>query len=642
MALFTYQRRCLDQVAGHHKNGKVRVLVVSPTGSGKGHMAAHLIRECIEPHRGGAGKRALFIVHSRDIVRDMADRLRSQGVASVGVLMGGTVGDASAMVQVCTVQSLARVKAWAVDLVIVDEAHHYPRTSNWAAAARRFKARRVVGFTATPERRDGSPLGGKRGFEEMVVAAQYSELMAQEKPRVLAPKCRVMIPEHPVGKGRAMTPDQAYLRYAKGRFAFVYAANTAEVPRVTSRLKRAGIKAVAVLGTTDKDERDRAISDLRAGRIHVIVNFETMTEGVDCPRVDTVVVGRRVTHVGKWIQMAGRAMRHYEGKAEALVLDCSGSYTRPGFGNPSADRAFSLTDEEPIRSSSEETEADFVVREYTRMHPGEAGEQLVDASTYFVGHGRVLIPKDDPDIGNKPDSVVAAKYGVCARSIMEIRKANGIAATWYVRLDKPALAKALRSMGRRTVESLSAKELGKRLRISPASASVMRRAVGWSPARAGSVSLDRVRAAMARTNSIQQLADRLGVAYSTAVGLRRKATGAPKRIPGVRARPLPGKRANEIRDNDERYRRACGHGKTANQIARESGLSFTAVKNRMIRDGTWIEPAAKPVYADDAGSAPDYVVARKHGVDKAAVWAYRKRNGIPPHMGRKAFHQAAE
>ena len=60
------------------------------------------------------------------------------------------------------------------DVVILDEAHHFVADA-WGEVAKYYKDALVFGFTATPERGDGRPLGDM--FTALVEAAKYSELL---------------------------------------------------------------------------------------------------------------------------------------------------------------------------------------------------------------------------------------------------------------------------------------------------------------------------------------------------------------------------------------------------------------------------------------------------------------------------------
>ncbi|HTN75040.1 MAG TPA: helicase-related protein, partial [Pirellulaceae bacterium] len=69
-------------------------------------------------------------------------------------------------------------------------------------------------------------------------------------------------------------------------------------------LRAAGVRGEIVTASTD---RERQLDDFEAGRLDVLINMAILTEGFDCPSLQTVFCrpsGRSCT-----IQMAGRVLR---------------------------------------------------------------------------------------------------------------------------------------------------------------------------------------------------------------------------------------------------------------------------------------------------------------------------------------------
>ena len=88
----------------------------------------------------------------------------------------------------------------------------------------------------------------------------------------------------------------------------------------------AGIPAKAVTGHTPTDERARAITDLREGRLAVIFTADLFNEGVDIPEVDTVLFLRPTESPTLFLQQLGRGLRLAEGKAVLTALDFVGHH----------------------------------------------------------------------------------------------------------------------------------------------------------------------------------------------------------------------------------------------------------------------------------------------------------------------------
>lgn len=330
MKLRPYQQSGLDRVDAALKSGSHRVLAVAPTGSGKGTMAAHLLAQTSKRER------ALFLVHRREIVIDVAKRIRALVATDVGVVLPGQTVNRGARIQVASVQSLMRSRTIPdADLIVPDEAHHYA-ADEWGAVLsnRRYSSARMVGFTATPQRADGRALGDV--FDTLVVVATYSELIASKH----IVQCQVLRPDHHLGIDIAQDPLDAYKRYANGTPAMVYVRRVSEAKTLTARFVKAGFVAAVVHAKTGKAERDETLRRFADGRVTVVVNVYALTEGVDVPRVSTIVLARTCDHASTYVQIVGRGLRPSQGKRAALLLDLTGVSHKHGL--PTDDRDYSL------------------------------------------------------------------------------------------------------------------------------------------------------------------------------------------------------------------------------------------------------------------------------------------------------------
>lgn len=320
-----YQERAVRRVREEWEKHRA-VCLVAPTGSGKTTMGAELV----------GSTRTVWIAHRRELIKQAADRLESCGV-SVGCVCPGMPEDEHAQVQVCTVQTLlASGHRPPAELLVLDECHHYaPAAGEWTSLREAYPNSRVLGLTATPQRRDGSPLGDV--FQALVEAASYSEL-------VLAghlTECHVYAaPEGRPGNGWSTDPIDAYRTHANGTRAFMFVNRVHHCHEWAAKFSVAGIPAVAVDGTTPKKERAEALSRFESGDALVLVNVNTMTEGVDVPAAATCILGRSSEHASGYLQMVGRILRPYPGKTHATLIDLVDATHQHGY--PTEDRRYSL------------------------------------------------------------------------------------------------------------------------------------------------------------------------------------------------------------------------------------------------------------------------------------------------------------
>ncbi len=128
-------------------------ILVAPAGSGKTNMGMGYVKV---KHRA-----ALWLTHTKDLLYQSAERARQVlgAVGDVGIIGDGKVHWGSGKLIVATVQTLQErpdlVKALddVIGTVVIDEAHHFPAPA-FIEVAGKFKAKNMLGITATPDRKD--------------------------------------------------------------------------------------------------------------------------------------------------------------------------------------------------------------------------------------------------------------------------------------------------------------------------------------------------------------------------------------------------------------------------------------------------------------------------------------------------------
>lgn len=304
-----------------------RVVLVMPTGAGKTHTAAELIRRSV-----AKGKRVLFLVHRREIVLDTVRRVRAAGLAC-GVVMAGTTAE-DAPIQVASVQTIAARRTYpAADLVIWDEAHH-TAADTYRAIAAKYPDAYHLGLTATPERGDGQGLAD--AFDELVAPVTLGELTTEG---LLSP-CDVIAPAQRLQGAIAAAPADAWAEHAGGRPTVAFLATVAESEALARELAARGVRAAHVDGETSRRERDAILARFAAGEIDVLCNVFVLTEGWDCSRAKVCLIARGCGSTGTYLQMVGRVLRTDGLGTRALVIDLAGAVQE--HGRPDEARIFTL------------------------------------------------------------------------------------------------------------------------------------------------------------------------------------------------------------------------------------------------------------------------------------------------------------
>ena len=156
-----YQQAMIDDARSSFRAGHRAVLLQLATGGGKTYLASSMVH-------GAAAKRkgCLWLTHRRELVGQASRSFSAMGIPH-GTIQGGVIGDPSALVQIASIQTIARRldKLPAPDLIVFDETHHIG-ASQWQQIFDAYPTARVIGLTATPWRLDGKGLGAWYG--EMV------------------------------------------------------------------------------------------------------------------------------------------------------------------------------------------------------------------------------------------------------------------------------------------------------------------------------------------------------------------------------------------------------------------------------------------------------------------------------------------
>ena len=336
-----YQVEAIRLLNDSIRAGNKRIILCVPTGGGKSTLASSYTKLCVR-HQ----KRVLFMVHSKELVQQFADRLRTQFNMSSGVIMAGITPDRQKPVQVASVQTLVNRNKPDADIVFIDECHR-SKAKTYQKILDFYPSAIIVGLTATPFRADGKPLGDI--FEDIVRPIKINDLIERGYlvgTKVVAPKesvdmagVKTVAGEFHKGQMQEKFEDGAvtrgvvknYLDRAKGKKAIVFNCSVDHSKEMHERFTQAGVKSAHIDGETDKKQRAKIVQDFAEGRIDVLNSIDIFTEGFDIPATEVVILNRATKSEGLYVQMVGRGLRPAANKSECLVLDHGGNTMRFGY-----------------------------------------------------------------------------------------------------------------------------------------------------------------------------------------------------------------------------------------------------------------------------------------------------------------------
>lgn len=347
---YPHQRRMLEaleverQVFNRHRN-----LIIAATGTGKTVVAA------LDYHRlceaSGQQPTLLFVAHRKEILTQALSTYRSVlNDPSFGELFVGGDKPVRSTHIFASIQSLSRgsnsllPQSWGV--IVVDEFHH-AEAATYQRFMQDYEATELLGLTATPERADGVDVskffGGRTAVELRLWDALNQDLLCPFHYYGISDETDLSSVKWTSSGYDAAQLSNLYTGN-DARAVLIYRALGEKVldPRSIRALgfcvtiehseymaqwfSDHGIPAISISANTPRDDRERGIADLKAGRINCIFTVDVFNEGVDIPEVDVVLMLRPTNSATVYIQQLGRGLRRSPAKAVLTVLDFVGHH----------------------------------------------------------------------------------------------------------------------------------------------------------------------------------------------------------------------------------------------------------------------------------------------------------------------------
>ena len=335
MELYDYQNKLICDIREAIDGGKKSVLAVAPTGAGKTIVFATIAKMASLKNR-----KVLVLVHRREILHQTMIKLFAIGV-NPGQVASGKPMTRRNKVQVAMVSTLVnRLHILPKpDLIIIDEAHHAVAGS-WKRVFKYYGDVPRIGFTATPERLDGRGLG--EIFDHLCEAPGIYELVKKGRlsyPLMYRPPQNQVLDFHmkrgdydkkeqEMQLGRTHVIGDVVKNYKKlldGLPTIAFCATVRHCQLVADMFNKSGYRAEVVSGTMSNSARDKAIAGLGNGSVNIICSCDVISEGVDIPIVAGCILLRKTASLAVYLQQVGRALRVYDGKKHAIIIDHVGN-----------------------------------------------------------------------------------------------------------------------------------------------------------------------------------------------------------------------------------------------------------------------------------------------------------------------------
>jgi superfamily II DNA or RNA helicase len=316
MSLRDYQAVALERARAAVAAGRRRILLTMPClRGGKGHLAAALVASSV-----AKSKRVLFVVHRRELVPRLERARRRHGIKA-GVVLPGYRAQPDLAAQVASIQTLSRrtlPPPTSSSQMSVTNAS----STSWRAVLDAYPDAVVVGFSATPCRLSGAPLGDI--FEELIQVTTPAELVElgflvpMQGWSFASPNLARIPPargDFDQGALQLVMGSPKVLGYvvreyqerAAGTRAIVFAVNVEHSLRLTEHSHAGAWPPSTSTAAPAETSATPSSSAYRTGETRVLCNVSLFTEGVDLPSIVTVILARPTASLSLYLQMLGAA-----------------------------------------------------------------------------------------------------------------------------------------------------------------------------------------------------------------------------------------------------------------------------------------------------------------------------------------------
>lgn len=398
---YDYQQTAIDSIHKDFADGKKRVLLQSPTGSGKTVIFTYIASKVAAKF-----KRVCIISHRLELLSQAGGTMESFGInpqiitaktkhvydVSVSIAMTGTLKN--------RLNKIKWRKWWdKIDLIIIDECHRSEFSWVIDYEAGKFK----LGVSATPLRSGKMPQLNLE-YDSLISGLQVRELIKRGK---LVPDNYIGVDVDLSGVKKDSTGEfnntqlydkfntkkaysgivENWIKYANGLCTIVFCVNIQHCIETAKSLNDAGIGAKFVTSSPSKPNRPKAlfcedrradwvrytrktkeykrykeaypiysgersevINEWKSEKFPILINAGIAIEGFDHKPIMCVVTYLASTSQNKILQIWGRGARIFEGKEQFINMDFGGNAER--LGHYQQNRQYSLTHEEKISTGN--------------------------------------------------------------------------------------------------------------------------------------------------------------------------------------------------------------------------------------------------------------------------------------------------
>lgn len=341
-----YQQDIYDRTKQELKNYK-RVICQMPCRSGKSYLMYEVCKSAKEKHSN-----VLILAH-RNLLLDQHRSL----------INFDNVRITSRQTEVKHLGEHGKV-----DIILCDECH-LSAADTYKKIFDYYSNAVIIGYTATPCRLDGRPLG--EIYQKIIKGPTVKYLIeygAISSFDYYAPKVNINMENVKIGDGDYNQKDledimlnskiygdiiENYEKLAKDKQAIAYCVSIKHAQKVCDLFNENGYEAKCIHSKISKKEREQILEDFKNKKFKIIVSVDCISEGISLPSCEVCLMLRPTQSYALYIQQGMRALTPSPEK-RAIIIDYVGNVYRHGMLDD--DEEFSLSERKKCKNSSGEPE----------------------------------------------------------------------------------------------------------------------------------------------------------------------------------------------------------------------------------------------------------------------------------------------
>lgn len=337
MELREYQSEIYNGVIREFLNGHKRVLVVAPCGAGKSFLFAAMCAGAAQKNNS-----VLVLAHRHELIDQHVALFEKLSIPMDNIRIESVFTE---------VHHLG--EHGKPSLIVVDEAH-LSHAKSWQKIIEYYDTY-VIGFSGTPCRLDGKPLGDI--YETMVESVSVAWLIDNHYLAPYKYYAPMTVDTSGLsvvcGDYKAVDLDKLmrdrkiygdvienYRKFANGLKTIVYCTSIKHAQDVAAEFNANGFRAESIDSTVNTKERARTMDAFRRGDITILCNCGIISEGISIDDCAAVMLLRPTESLALNTQQSMRCMRYAPNKT-AVIIDCVGNYVRHGL--PDTEHEWSLS-----------------------------------------------------------------------------------------------------------------------------------------------------------------------------------------------------------------------------------------------------------------------------------------------------------